>query len=103
MAVGAFLAIDVPAFIISQSSDSNSPGLFVLFLFIGGLALMFTAYRRFRYGEQYEYRSAGSKPFTLPTIGGSVFPLDTIASGMGQAGLGSIQLKDVERWISRLS
>ena len=103
MAVGAFLAIDVPAFIISQSSDSNSPGLFVLFLFIGGLALMFTAYRRFRYGEQYEYRSAGSKPFTLSTIGGSVFPLDTIASGMGQAGLGSIQLKDVERWISRLS
>jgi DNA-directed RNA polymerase subunit RPC12/RpoP len=104
MAVGAFLAIDVPAFILSQSSDSNSgPGLFVLLLFVGGLALMFTAYRRFRYGEQYEYRSAGSKPFMLPSIAGSGFPLDTLTSGMGQVGLGSIQVKDVERWISRLS
>jgi hypothetical protein len=104
MAAGAFLAIDIPAFLISQSSDSNSgPGWFVFLLFFAGLALMFTAYRRFRYGEQYEYRSAGSRPFLLPSIGGSSFSLDSIASGLGQAGLGSLQVKDVERWINRLS
>ncbi len=62
MAAGAFLAIDVPSFIIS-SSNSDSKGVlgFSLAVFVAGVALMFGGYRRFRYGEHYEYQRYKAK------------------------------------------
>jgi hypothetical protein len=57
MAVGAFLAIDVSAAILTATSDSNdSPLGFALAAFGAGLAIMYAGYRRFRYGEHYEYQ-----------------------------------------------
>lgn len=61
MALGAFLAVDVPAFILMSSSNSSSndnPLGFVLALFAVGLGMMAFAYRTFRYGEHYEYGGA---------------------------------------------
>lgn len=58
MAVGAFLAIDVPAFILSASSNSSSndnPLAIVAIAFVGGIALMAGGYHRFRHGEHYEF------------------------------------------------
>ena len=61
MALGAVLAVDGSAlsFWIATQSDGDGAGAF----FFGGLALlglgfglMLTAYRRFRYGEHYEFR-----------------------------------------------
>jgi hypothetical protein len=56
MALGAFLAIDVPAAIIALSSSSDDDLFgFVLAAFGAGLALMYAGYRRFRYGEHFEF------------------------------------------------
>lgn len=94
MAVGAFLAIDIPAFLLASSgrSDDNS-GIFwlILAIFIAGAGLMVAAYRTFRYGEEYEYRSAVlKKAAVLPPDFEN--PLGTITS-----------VKDLEKWIDRLS
>jgi hypothetical protein len=69
MALGAFLAIDVSAALISFSSDSDNDlfGL-VLAVFAAGLGLMYAGYRRFRYGEHYEFQRYPQK-----TTGESVF------------------------------
>lgn len=99
MAFGAFLAIDVPAFLMSGSnshSSSNSGGG-IIFLFLIGLAVMLGAYRAFRYGEQFEYRSSKAK--TLPAmIAGLDNPLQALTSGMN-----TMKVKDVEQWVNRLS
>jgi DNA-directed RNA polymerase subunit RPC12/RpoP len=62
MALGAFLAVDVPAFILmasdSSSKSSDNPIGFVLALFAIGLGMIAFAYRTFRYGEQYEFGGA---------------------------------------------
>lgn len=55
MALGSFLAIDV-AYMILNSSNSDDTGGGALAAFIAGLALMFLSYRRYRYGEHYEFR-----------------------------------------------
>lgn len=57
MAVGAFLTIDVPAFLLSSAGDHNGKGILAVLAisFVAGIALMLAGYRRFRYGEQYEY------------------------------------------------
>jgi len=55
MAIGAFLSIDVTAFILSSTNGKDNPLAFVAFAFLGGIALMYTGYHRFRYGEQYEF------------------------------------------------
>lgn len=55
MALGAFLSIDVPALILSgKDHDGSIEG--TLLFFVAGLAVMYGAYRIFRYGEHYEYR-----------------------------------------------
>jgi hypothetical protein len=61
MAVGAFLAVDVPTFIVmasSNSSNNDSPLGFLIAALVVGLGLMAFAYRTFRYGEHYEYGGA---------------------------------------------
>jgi hypothetical protein len=61
MAAGAFVAIDVPALMLSASSNNNDNSLgFLIVAFALGLGLMYMGFRRFRYGEEYEYR-AGPK------------------------------------------
>ncbi|MEW5867891.1 MAG: hypothetical protein AB1894_01340 [Chloroflexota bacterium] len=90
MAIGAFLAIDGPAFLVAIAGNSDdSSGLFgfALIVFLVGLAIMYGAYRSFRYGEQFEYRTGGPKK-----IAGIENPLDMVT-----------QVKDVEQWINRLT
>ncbi len=61
MALGAFLAVDVPTFILMASSNSRPDDTsfgFLLVILVIGLALMAFAYRTFRYGEQYEFGGA---------------------------------------------
>jgi DNA-directed RNA polymerase subunit RPC12/RpoP len=62
MAAGAFVGIDLPALILSGNSHNSGGG--VLFMLAAGAALMFGAYRAFRYGEEYEFHS-GPHEFNL--------------------------------------
>jgi hypothetical protein len=61
MALGAFLALDVPSFLFSlldsSSSSKSSEGMlgFALVAFLCGLGLLFAAYSAYRYGEHYQY------------------------------------------------
>ncbi len=89
MAIGAFLAIDVPSFLIAVSEGDDGAGIlgFALIVFLVGLAIMFGAYRAFRYGEQFEYREHAPKK-----IAGIENPLEMVT-----------QVKDVEEWINRLT
>lgn len=59
MALGAFLAIDIPSLILSTSrhNDKGDAFGFAAIIFIAGLGIMGGAYAKFRYGEEYEYRS----------------------------------------------
>ena len=64
MAAGSFITIDVPALVISfsnGSSHNNNSGAFIIGAIVGGLGIMYAAFRAFRYGEEYEFRS-GPKP-----------------------------------------
>jgi hypothetical protein len=89
MAVGAFLAVDVSALAFYFSSGSDSDEIFGLaFVMLAlGAGLMYAAYRAFRYGEQFEYRS-----------GGKSFVKELASPGELMA-----QVKDVEKWLDRLS
>ena len=60
MALGSFLAIDVAYMILDSSSKDDSVGA-AIGAFVGGLAVMLFAYRRYRYGEHYEYRRRYAK------------------------------------------
>ena len=90
MAVGALLAVDGPALVLSSLGGSDD-GLgilaFAFFLLALGGGVMLAAYRAFRYGEQFEYRSDAPK-----RIAGLENPMDMVT-----------QIKDVEQWINRLS
>ena len=91
MAVGALIAIDVPAVLLA-ASDSDSSGLllFALGAFVVGLGIMAAAYRAFRYGEQYEYHHGGKdSAFAMPDLDN---PMEMIT-----------QVKDVEEWIKQLT
>jgi hypothetical protein len=90
MALGAFLAIDVPAFLLSALGDGNGGGvlMFALSAFVAGLGIMFASYRAFRYGEEYEFRASGSKSI----IPGLENPFEMVT-----------KVKDVEEWIELLS
>ena len=55
MALGSFLAIDVAYMVADFSSKDDFLGAGIA-CFLGGLSVMLFAYRRYRYGEHYEYR-----------------------------------------------
>jgi hypothetical protein len=94
MALGAFLAIDVNAGLMYLMNDSEDfPFLLFVGIFIAGLALMYTGWRRFRYGEQYEYRANVGKSKQL--LAGLENPLEMIG--------GITNVKDIEQWINRFS
>jgi hypothetical protein len=61
MALGAFLAVDVPTFLVMASSNSRNNDnsfLFLIAVLVAGIGMMAFAYRTFRYGENYEYGGA---------------------------------------------
>ncbi|MFN2152621.1 MAG: hypothetical protein ACK2T5_13545 [Anaerolineales bacterium] len=66
MILGSFLAVDVSAaiFALLFQMEGDSPGmLFLLGLgaIVAGFGIMFAAYRKFRYGEIFEYRAYSKK------------------------------------------
>jgi hypothetical protein len=80
MAAGSFVSIDVAYLLASGSSNSDSSGGGALAAFVAGLAIMFFAFRTYRYGEHYEYRRK------VPGMsGGGLFSLGSGGSGVGQA------------------
>jgi len=103
MAVGAFLAIDATSGVLYVTGDDTGSGTLalVLGLFISGVALMYTSYRSFRYGEQYEYRLGGKKASSLPNIPGFGKSLSGVP-GM-EGALDNIDVKEIEKWIGKLS
>lgn len=57
MAVGAFVAVDLGgSSLMLLESDSDNAWVVPVALFVGGLAMMYFAFRTYRYGEHYEYR-----------------------------------------------
>ncbi|MCS6908062.1 MAG: hypothetical protein RML93_09310 [Anaerolineales bacterium] len=59
MALGALVAFDVPTLLLYFGRNSDEmDGLIVLsgIALLVGFTIMYTAYRAFRYGEEYEYR-----------------------------------------------
>jgi hypothetical protein len=87
MAAGAFLAIDIPAFILAASDGEGDLLWVALALMAAGGAIMYAGYRAFRHTEQYEYRRGGSSSIvSVQNV------LEMVTSGM-----------DVEKWINRLS
>lgn len=53
---GSVLAITIPGLILSSRSGSDDGLGFVAFCFFAGLGLMYLSWRKYRYGEHYEYR-----------------------------------------------
>lgn len=91
MAAGAFLAIDASAILvylgINAEGDSAGGLLGAGVVVLGiGFAVMAAAYRSFRYGEEYEYRSNKA--------GGATFSLEP-----GQI---MSQLEDASEWVKKL-
>jgi hypothetical protein len=87
MAVGAFLAIDGPALILSASSSDSDVLWPVVGLLVVGGGIMFAGYRAFRHTEQYEYRRGGSTSFVDVKNA-----IELVASGEG-----------LVKWLDRLS
>jgi DNA-directed RNA polymerase subunit RPC12/RpoP len=91
MALGAFLAVDGSAlvFYMMANSDGDSGGLFVfaLGLLVAGFGVMGVAYRKFRRGEEFEFRRSDK------SLMAELFqPMQLFSQG-----------KDLETWINRLS
>jgi hypothetical protein len=66
MALGAILAVDISAgaFALAFNVEGRGGGFFFfvgLAMLVAGFGMMLSAYRRFRYGEHYEFRRYGPK------------------------------------------
>ncbi len=87
MAAGSFLLVDVPALILSATNDhgnSNICGVAVAAA-AAGIVLMVAAYRKFRYGEQFEYFDKDVKPSSASQL--------TSPEGL---------YNEAEKWLSKL-
>ena len=87
MATGAFLAIDGSAFGLWASNDDDAGFGIALALFAVGAVIMFSSYRAFRRGEQYEYCYGGKGL------------LSGIADSIGMI----TDTRDIEKWIKQFS
>lgn len=56
MAASAFVSVDLTWLVLASSDSSDDPLGFVIAMLVGGLAVMYFAYRNYRYGEHYEFR-----------------------------------------------
>ncbi len=56
MALGSVVAIDLAAFLVSISDNSDNAFGGALISFVAGMAILYFSYRKFRYGEHYEYQ-----------------------------------------------
>jgi DNA-directed RNA polymerase subunit RPC12/RpoP len=101
MALGAFVTVDASAFFFSSSSNSDGNIAAGLVSILIGLGIIMAAYRRFRYGEQYEYRDPTTKGDGSASSGFSLTRLSE--QSLESISLGSIKAKDVEEWVNRLS
>lgn len=78
LALGSFITVDV-SYLLGQGKDSGAEGMIIAF--IAGLALMYFSYRKFRYGEHYEFRrryGAGGIPglsAVMPASAGQISEL----------------------------
>jgi hypothetical protein len=94
MAVGAFVGLDISSLILfsgGSGHDGDNTAIFGLIVAVIGFGIMYAAYRRFRYGEQYEYRSSPK-----PSPGGSIASIDNPLELVRN-------IKDVEQWINKLT
>lgn len=68
MALGAFMAIDLPALVLSSSDDDTA--MLAIILFVVGVAMIFGAYNIYRHAEHYEYHRYGRSKASggLPTL-----------------------------------
>lgn len=75
MALGAFVAVDLggSALMYMGDRDENS-WLLPLFLFGGGLAMMYFAFRTYRYGEHYEYRRLAARGSPMQQVSSLPIP-----------------------------
>lgn len=101
--LGSLLAVDGSAmafYLASQAEGDSAGGLFVggLIALVAGFGLIFAAYQKFRYGEEYEFRP-GRKKFSLNSS------LVSLGSQMTKFNpqMINLQIKDVETWINRLN
>jgi hypothetical protein len=66
MALGAVMTVDVPVLVL-MISDEDAPLMIAGAALLGGLGILYAAYRIFRFGEHYEYHRFGRpKGSTLP-------------------------------------
>ncbi|RPI34619.1 MAG: hypothetical protein EHM70_02310 [Chloroflexota bacterium] len=89
MALGAFLSVDASSLLFYLANGRNGSDLFGigLVLIAAGFGLMAVAYRAFRYGEQYEYRSG--KPGAAKEL---LQPKEFMS-----------KVQDIEQWINQLN
>ncbi|GAP07573.1 MAG TPA: hypothetical protein DEQ80_02445 [Anaerolinea thermolimosa] len=77
MAVGAFVAVDVPALIVSLSDDSDILGIALISL-AAGIGLMVAGWQKFRYGEQVEYHRYKANQESASGLGGDLLDVKDI-------------------------
>ncbi len=83
MLVGSLLGVTIAGSLLLNAEGDDVLGA-ALACFIGGLVIMFAGWRKYRYGEHYEYRRYKSAPNSLFTIPGSASELIEIARSLGK-------------------
>lgn len=91
MAAGAFVSVDAASilFYLGIKAEGDSAGGLLgagVIAMAVGLAIMAAAYRSFRYGEEYEFRSTKAGAATFSFEPGQIMS----------------QLEDVSKWVNRL-
>jgi hypothetical protein len=81
MMAGSVLAVTIPGTILLNSGDEDVLGI-AAGLFVGGLVLMFASWRKYRYGEHYEYRRYKQATESFFKIPGSAGELIEIARSL---------------------
>lgn len=74
MALGSFLAVDIPGWLLfSGMGDEDIPVVIVVGALAAGVAMMIGAWRKYRYGEHYEFKrfKESGPPSTASKLMGS--------------------------------